>query len=122
MLELHSFSPTSFLFVFVIRAFSGLEEGKKDEYLKQAWDQACKAGVANQHVLFELEEASIPLFRELLNPFRKQVAKEVTREIYKSESESRYDKRYHEALQKLLPASWTRRAEAGTAIEQYHEN
>lgn len=65
-LKAKSYNPTSRMYVFLMRALSGLANPREKEfYLREAWESASAKGVANEFVLHELEISSAPLFKEL---------------------------------------------------------
>ncbi|CAB9516770.1 expressed unknown protein [Seminavis robusta] len=105
-LKEHSFEPTPFLFAFCLRALSGLKEYVPSEeesaVLTQVWEEACRYGMVNEYVLYELEQASRPLFRDLLNSYRDKVDTHKLKPYLKES----YDKSYHRELMQFLPTEW----------------
>jgi len=115
-LKSQSFTPTPYMFVFFMRAISGLPDATEvEKYLKEAWEGACLAGVVNEHVLYEFQVSSPTFFKEHLKEYKDKVN---TEEINKTPSTA-YDKRYHLAILEFLPNEW--KQHAGGTPEGVHE-
>jgi hypothetical protein len=105
-LQAKSFVPTPFVFVFAIRALAGLRGShagdEVDNILQEVWEEARQQGLVNEHVLYELEQASTPLFQRLLQEYRERVD---THKLQPYILEA-YDKSYHQELMVFLPVEW----------------
>ena len=103
-LQLRSFLPTPYTYVFFLRAVCKLPDNMEAQrYLREAWESACSMGVINEHVLYELEQSSDVLFQELLQTYQDKLTPE-----QRIRPQGPYDKTYHMELMKVLPDEWKR--------------
>ena len=104
-LKLSSLLPTSYTYVFFMRAVGHLPDvEKRQHYLREAWASVCAMGLVNEHVLYELEDSSDPIFKDLLREYREKLTPE-----QKMRPRKAYDKTYHQELMKQIPFDWKRR-------------
>ena len=104
-LERSLLMPTSYTYVFFMRALSNVPDAEKAEYyLQEAWASVCAMGLVNEHVLSELENSSDLLFKDLLREYRDKMTR-----AQKVQPKTAYDKTYHRELLKLIPFEWKRR-------------
>ena len=86
-----------------------------DFYLRDAWNSACGRGLVNEHVLYELEQASSLLFQDLLKEYRDYLSSSPAQKQQQRRSQGggiAYDKTYHLELLKLIPMEWKRHTAA----------